>query len=167
MSDLTFIKNLPSEFSNYYLVPANNRYPCTWGYNSNKEVYHIIQLIGKGQYLFIVTNAEYNYLGYSTNFNEANLIGQAEKVEQAAEKTQPINKDRVLLQHIEQVEKKSKANPKKVYRVSPGFYFLTVDEKLWSITYCTEIKMWTAYVDRFLEADETHTKRQMIEVLLS
>ena len=76
MSDLSFIHNLPSEFTGYYLVPANNRYPCTWGYTSTKEVYHLIQLIGGGQYLFVVTDNDYNYLGHSYNFTEANKLGQ-------------------------------------------------------------------------------------------
>ena len=79
MSALTFIKNLPSEFTGYYLVPANNRYPCTWGYTSTKEVYHIIQLVGGGQYLFITTDNDYNYLGHSDKFSEANKLGQEYK----------------------------------------------------------------------------------------
>ena len=78
-----------------------------------------------------------------------------------------MGKNHQLQQHIEQIEIKSKANPRKVFRVSKGFYFLTVDSQTWHITYCSEIKRWQAYVNKFLEADETVTKKEMMDCLLA
>ena len=86
MSDLTFIKNLPSEFNEYHLLPTNTRYPCDWGYNRQKEVYHILQLIGNGKYIFLVTDSEFSYWGHSSSFSTSNKLGQDYK-EQTVQNT--------------------------------------------------------------------------------
>lgn len=74
-----------------------------------------------------------------------------------------------LLQHIEQCDTKSRANPRKVVKVSSGCYYLTVDDHLWHIIYDSEINRWYSYTndDKSLETDETRTKRQQIDCLLS
>jgi hypothetical protein len=71
-----------------------------------------------------------------------------------------------LLDRIAACENRSKANPRKVVKVSPGFYYLTVDDLTWSITHEREIDRWVAYVNNFVYTDEMKTKREIIESIL-
>ena len=73
------------------------------------------------------------------------------------------------LAYIEQCDLKSRANPGKTIKVGRGFYFLTVGKHLWHIAYDSYIDRWSSCTDdeRGLYTDETRTKRQQIDCLLS
>ena len=73
------------------------------------------------------------------------------------------------LAYIEQCDSKSRANPGKTIKVGRGCYYLTIGEHLWQIVFDTYTDRWYSYTDdeRGLYTDETRTKRQQINCLLS
>lgn len=71
------------------------------------------------------------------------------------------------IDHIAACKQKSINRPRKTIKVCQGFYFLTVDNETWDISFDCDIKRWVAYVNRFIYADEKLTKREMIESLLA
>jgi hypothetical protein len=76
--------------------------------------------------------------------------------------------NREFLAFLEKCEARSKANPRKVINVAPGFVFLTLEDgNTWSIVHDRAAREWVAYVGNFLEADPKKTKREMVASLLA
>lgn len=75
--------------------------------------------------------------------------------------------NREFLAFMKKCEARSKATPRKVINVAPGFYFLTVEGNTWSIVHDRSAREWVAYVGNFLEADPKQTKRDLVASLLA